>query len=631
MKRITEMDRSRLGMAGLVLAVILFLCVNIIATFALKNYRADLTEAHLYTLSEGSEQAVRKIKEPLTIRFYLSEKLAKVSQVHATYALRVFELLEQYVAASDGKIRLEIIDPVPFSKDEDEALAYGLKGVPVGNSSEYVYMGLTVSNSSDRRRVMPLLDPSRERFLEYDITKYITDLSRSKRPTVGIISTLPIDGRGAPNLIYPEYLPRWAVMEQIRDIFNVRFISRQTLDIPPDVDVLMLVNPKRFMDETLYAIDQYLMRGGSLLILIDPASETEKAMGEASVKMAPDLKKLLDTWGIAFETDKVVGDMALARTITHTEDGRTSQLKFPPWIQLGEHDMSPEDPVTNALGSVNLASAGHFTVKKAVPGLTVTPLLLSSGDAALVGVREALYPEPVSLLRSFKGSGKSYVLGLRLKGTPDSAFEKAPKRNFLKQRPEAHLEKAVRPVNIILIGDSDFLADRFWTRRTKLLGVEQFYPFAGNGDLIVNALDNLSGSAALIDLRSKAEWRRPFSVLEDLSLKAAQRYRAQETALVSELEKTQERLQALTAKSSHEDGALLAREDMTEIQELQSRILSLRSRLRSVQTVLSRDIVALQSFLMLLNIVFVPGLLLVVAFFIALRRRNRRAAHMRKG
>ena len=246
MKKIADLDRSTLGVLGLILAVILFFSINIIAAFTLKNYRLDLTQAKLYSLSEGSLRAIDQIREPITIRFYLSNKLAKVSQIHATYSVRVIELLEQYASASDGKIKLEVIDPEPFSGKEDEALTYGLKGIPVGNSSEYVYFGLTISNSSDRRRTIALLDPSRERFLEYDITKYLTDLTRAKRPTIGIISTLPIDGRGEPQLMYPKYHPRWAVMNVVRDIFNVRFISRQTLDIPPDIDVLMLVNPKKF-------------------------------------------------------------------------------------------------------------------------------------------------------------------------------------------------------------------------------------------------------------------------------------------------------------------------------------------------------------------------------------------------
>ncbi|MBR4126368.1 MAG: GldG family protein [Alphaproteobacteria bacterium] len=624
MKKISDINRNTLGVIGLVLVVILFFSVNIIAAFALKNYRLDLTQAKLYSLSEGSLRTVKNIKEPITIRFFLSEKLAKVSQIHATYAVRVIELLEQYASASDGKIKLQIIDPEPFSKKEDEALAYGLKGIPVGDSSEYVYIGLTLSNSSDRRRTIALLDPSRERFLEYDITKYLTDLTRAKRPTIGIISTLPIDGRGEPQLMYPKYLPRWAVMNVVRDIFDVRFISRHTLDIPQDIDVLMLVNPKKFYEETMYAIDQYLMGGGNMLMLLDPFSETEAGLGETSYTVYPEMDKLLNNWGVSFDPKRFVADMTLARTISRMEDGKTVQMKFLPWLAVNKTYLSPEDPVTNALNLINMAYAGSFSVTKKVDGLTATPLIFSSKETKLEKTTFAQTAAPANMLREFKSDNKNRVLGLRIKGTPHSAFDKAPVRNFLKQRSEAHIEKATTPVNIILIADSDFLADKFWTAKNELLGVEQLYPFAANADLLINALDNLSGATSLIDLRSKAEWRRPFTVIENMQLNAGRQYRAQETILFNELQQAQSRLKKLTQQSSGENRELLSSDDKNEIRTLQKHIISLRAALRAVQTVLSRDILTLQTTLILVNVLFVPALLVIIALFVAWRRRVRR-------
>lgn len=629
MKKIADFDRSTLGVSGLILAVVLFFSVNVIAAFTLKNHRLDLTQAKLYSLSEGSLRAIEQIKEPVTIRFYLSGKLAKVSQIHAAYAVRVIELLEQYASAAGGRIKLEVIDPEPFSDKEDEALTYGLKGIPVGDSSEYVYIGLSISNSSDRRRTIALLDPSRERFLEYDITKYLTDLTRAKRPTVGIISTLPIDGRGEPRLMYPKYHPRWAVMNVVRDIFDVRFISRQTLDIPPDIDVLMLVNPKKFNEETLYAIDQHVMRGGNMLVLIDPFSETEAALGEVPYSIRPDMDKLLNKWGISFDPSNFVADTVLARSVAHSEQDKAVRTKFPPWLAVDETHLNPEDPVTGTIGTVNLAYAGTFNVVKKADGLTVTPLIFSSKESELIPTVRGLSPEPSEMLRNFKPSGKNMVLGVRLKGTPDSAFDKAPTRNFLKQRPEAHIEKATAPVNIILIADSDFLADKFWTAKSDIPGVEQLYPFAGNADLIVNALDNLGGAAALIELRSKAEWRRPFTVIENLALNAGRRYRKQEALLFAELKTAQDRLKDLTGRASAKNKDILSGEDKAEIQALQERVIKLRAALRSVQNVLTGDIQALQSTIILLNVVFVPALLIVTALFTAWRRRARRTSQSR--
>ena len=386
----------------------------------------------------------------------------------------------------------------------------------------------------------------------------------------------------------------------------------------------MLVNPKKFNEETMYAIDQYIMRGGNMLILIDPFSETEAALGETPYSVQPDIDRFLTSWGISFDPSTFVADTTLARTVSHTEEDKALQTKFLPLLVVNEKYLSPEDAVTSAISIINLSYAGTFNVTKKMDNLTITPLIFSSKESELLDTMIGLRPDPAVLLRQFQSGNKIMVMGLRIKGTPYSTFEKAPERNILKQRTEAHLEKAVSPVNIILIADSDLLADKFWTNKSDMLGVEQLYPFAGNADLVINALDNLSGAISLIDLRSKAEWRRPFTVIENMALNAGRQYREQEATLFLELQKTQNRLKNLTQRSSGSDKETLSREDKTEIQMLQERIITLRSALRAVQNILSRDILALQSVIILLNVVFVPALLVIIALFVAWRRRVRR-------
>ena len=257
--------------------------------------------------------------------------------------------------------------------------------------------------------------------------------------------------------------------------------------------------------------------------------------------------------------------------------------------------------------------------------MTVIPLLMSSSESQLFPIKDGLSPDTADMARRLKPSGKNYVLGVRIKGTFKSAFDKAPTRNYLAQRTEAHLSQSVKPTNVILIADSDLLADKYWTERENVLGASQLYPFAGNGDLVVNALDNLSDSASLIDLRSKTEWRRPFTVLEDLAQKSDKKYREEETRLFAELAETQEHLRILSEKSPDGGAELLNREDMEQIRALQERVLELRKALRSVQSVLSRDILAMQTKIMILNILLVPVLSVFAALFIAWRRRSRRA------
>lgn len=629
MKKISNIDRSSLGLTGFFFAVFLFLSLNLIAALGFSNYRADLTENKLFSLSQGTKEALAQIREPLTVRFYMSGQLAKADETYAAYAVRVLELLEQYVAAAKGKIILQVIDPEPFSKKEDEALSYGLKGIPLRGSSEFAYMGLTITNSADRKRIIPLLDPMRESFLEYDISKYITDLTRSKRPSVGVISTLPIDGQGKPGLMYPKYIPRWTIMQQIRDIFDVHFISRQTLDIPKDIDVLMLINPKRFPEETFYAIDQFVMRGGRLLILIDPMSEAEVSMGEAPYSVSPDLTMLFDRWGLNFDSENFVADAMLARSVTQKKDGQTLQVPFPARIGISKDYLNPDDPVTGSLSSVNLAYAGYFTLDKKVPDIEVTPLIMSSPESALLPAEEGLKPDPAKMYRSFKADGKTRVLAVRVRGKPASAFKETPKSNFLKRDP--HVAKALKTTNIIVIGDADFVADKYWTNKENMLGEIRLHPFAGNADFVINALDNLSDSASLITLRSKAAWQRPLTVLENLAKQSGKTYRQEEGRLRAELEKARRQLKALTASAEKETAEIVARKEMERIRELQNKIVQLRSELRAVQTILNRDVFALENKIMLLNLLLVPSVLVVIALLISWRRRVRRLSSVRKG
>lgn len=629
MKKFSDIDRSFLGLTGFVFAAFLFLSINLIAALAFSNYRADLTENKLYSLSQGTKEAIAQIREPLTIRFYMSGQLAKVSETHASYAVRVLELLEQYASAAGGKIILQLIDPEPFSKKEDEALSYGLTGIPLGNSSEFVYMGLTITNSADRKRVIPLLDPLRESFLEYDISKYIADLTRSKRPTVGVISTLPIDGQGRPNQMYPKYLPRWTIMSQIREIFDVHFISRQTLEVSKDIDVLMMVNPKKIPEETAYAIDQFLMRGGRLLILIDPMSETEIAMGDAPYAVSPDLSILFDQWGLSFDPYRFVGDAMLAQPVNQKKDGQTLQVPFPARIGISKTYMNPDDPITGSLSSINLSYAGHFTLNKKVRDIEVTPLIMSSPETALFSTEEGSQPDPAKMYRSFKADGKSRILAVRVRGKPASAFKETPKSNFLKRDP--HIAKAVKTTNIVVIGDADFLADKYWTTKEKVLGETQLHPFADNADFVINALDNLSDSASLITLRSKAAWRNPLTLIEDLAKQSGKTYREEEGRLRGELDAARKQLKELTESAEKETAEIVARKELEKIRNLQNKIVRLRSELRSVQSILSRDVIALETKLMIINVLFVPALLVIIALLVSWRRRVRRLSSVRKG
>src|ERR1700743_1194362 len=192
--RRTEVRHFWSSLVGVVAVPEIVIGINMFADARLANVHVDLTQSHIYTLSNGTQQILRGLKEPITLRLFYSRDLGSTVPVYGAYADHVREELREYAAMANGKIKLEFYDPEPFSDTEDRALAYGLQGVPLDQGGTQVYFGLAGGNLEDDERTIAFFQPERERFLEYDLTKLIYDLSNPKRPVVGIMSSLPLDG-----------------------------------------------------------------------------------------------------------------------------------------------------------------------------------------------------------------------------------------------------------------------------------------------------------------------------------------------------------------------------------------------------------------------------------------------------
>src|SRR5215831_15021001 len=266
-------SRRATAAIALICIALMLVSVNVIAAHFF-TWRLDLTGERLYTLSRGTRTTVSKIDEPITLRFYFSNRLGDEVPTYGVYAQRVRELLDQYVAAAHGKIRLEVYNPQPFSDTEDRAVAFGLQGVPLDAAGEQVYFGLAATNSTDDQQVIAFFAPERERFLEYDLTKLVHALAAPKKTVVGLMTTLPLEGdmmammRGRPS-------EPMTVIEQLQQLDNIKPVPMDIDAIPADVDVLMLVHPQNLSDKTFYAIDQFVLKGGKALVFVDPYSELQ--------------------------------------------------------------------------------------------------------------------------------------------------------------------------------------------------------------------------------------------------------------------------------------------------------------------------------------------------------------------
>ncbi len=617
------------GRIGLGALALVFIAGVSLSNTVLRGFRADLTENDLYTLSAGTVRIVGGIAEPLNLYLFFSDRATASVPYLRTYAARVREMLEDFAARSGGKLRLTVIDPLPFSEGEDRATEFGLQPIRLGNSIEPIYFGVAGSNSVGDDEIIPFLDPAREAFLEYELAKLVYTLANPRKPVIGLLSSLPMTAGFDP--LNPQASQPWVITRQIRQFFEVRSLDAAIERIDDDIRVLVLVHPRGLPDTALYAIDQFVLGGGRLLAFIDPHAEMDPGDPANPAAQfggkASQLDRLLEAWGVRIDTANAVIDDRYALTVS---GGDGLPLRHLGVIGLDDQAMDPDDVITAGLGMVNMAFPGHIT-RTTAAGPEFAPLIRSSGSAALIGTERLLFAaDPAGLREGFAPAGEPFVLAARLGGTPQSAFPgglPAPPGSQ-DDAPAGHLAEARAPVNIVLVADSDMLSDRLWVQSRDFFGQRVDTAFANNGDFVINALDNLLGSSDLISIRSRATFSRPFHRVEDLRRRAEARFLVTEQRLQEELQETDNRLAELQANRTDRGGAILTAEQQTEIARFQARRLELRRELRQVQRGLDESIERLGMRLKLINIGGVP-LLIVLGGLVALWQRRRRAAHAR--
>jgi ABC-type uncharacterized transport system involved in gliding motility auxiliary subunit len=622
--------RVGFGVGGLIALALLFLAVVMLSNVGLRGVRLDLTQNKLYTLSKGTQQVLRDLKEPVNLYFYFSrDAAAKQSPLMMPYAARVREFLEEVSARAGGRIHLQVIDPQPFSDDEDRAAEFGLQSVRPGG--EALYFGLAGTNSTDGRSAIPTFTPDREEFLEYDVAKLIQELGTPKKPVIGLLSSIGVQGQFNPQT--GQMGEPWPIYTQLQQLFTVRTLTADLDHIDKDVDVLMLIHPKQLAPKTLYAIDQFVMRGGRMLLLVDPnagadlsGQDPRNPLAAAMANHSSDLQPLLATWGVDYDPSKVIGD--LGRGLEVRANTSTAPTRHIGILGLRHGDMDPKDVVTASLESINLATVGSLAAR---PGAKTTfePLLLSSANAEpLPAQRFNALVDPAVLRDGFKSTGVRYTIAARITGPVDSAYPNGPPGD---QKPSpgppvAHLAKSTTPANIVVIADTDLLMDYLWVQTRELLGQRIAQAFANNGDLIANILDNLSGSSALISVRGRASFSRPFERIEALKRQADDRLRAKALELQSELQQTESKLTELQAKRNDQSSLMLSPEQEAELKRFTAEKTRVRKELRETERGLDVDINRLGSRLKVINIAIAPLIVAVAGVVILSLRRRRRAA-----
>lgn len=618
----TAKTRKTYGATALVALALLFIGATILITFVFRGARLDLTESKLYSLAPGTERIVSSLSEPVNLYFFFSQDASEQQPQLRAYAQRVRELLEEMSQRSKGKLRLTVIDPEPFSEDEDRATEFGLSPVSATPGGEPMYFGLAGTNSTDGREIIGLFQPDKEEFLEYDVASLIYRLSNAKRATVGLISGLPVDARF--DQMSGQMQPGWASIQQLRETLEVRTLQADGNDIPADIGVLMVVHPKELSPQAQYAIDQFVMRGGKLISFIDPQSENDNAgqqmgmppMGNRSSTLGP----LLDAWGVKFDTTQIVGDRELGLTVSLQQGKAPSQHIA--IIGFNRESMNPKDVTVSALDTINVMTAGALS-KKEDATVEFEPLIQSSTNAALLPAAKLMFlPDSDSLLDGFKATGERYTIAARIHGKVKSAFPNG--KPGAEGAAGAHLTESKEDANIILVADTDVLADPLWVRTQNVFGQRFAVAWANNGDFLANSVDNLAGSADLISVRGRQSFFRPFTKVDELRRQASDQLRAKEKELDEELRDTEQKLTALEASRGGNQASLsLSPEQEAELERFQQERLRIRKELRDTRRSLDVEIEALGTRLKAINIALVPLLLALGAIFLEITRRRR--------
>jgi ABC-type uncharacterized transport system involved in gliding motility auxiliary subunit len=621
---------------GLVAAAVLAIGVNMLVDRLAPRARIDLTQQRLYTLSDGTVSVLRGLQDPITLRLFYSRRLGAAVPAYGSYAERVRAMLEEYVAISGGKIRLEVFDPEPFSETEDRALALGMQGVPVDQSGEQIYFGIAGSNLLDDERSIAFFQPERERFLEFDVTRMVYELSNPRRPVVGVMSSLPMNGDPRAMMMMrggPAPQP-FAVMQTLRQFYTVQDVPLDTQRIPDEVQVLMVVHPQNLSDTTQYAIDQFVMRGGKLMVFVDPLSEGQAGRpgpgGRPPTDTSSQLNRLLNAWGIDAPNEAVVLDLRGAWRVRANPNDRVQAVDYLAWFNLQGDSINNEEVATAQLNQVTVAAAGHLRQRDG-SGIEFTPLLTSSERSMLANVERVRdNPDPARILAEFRSENLRRTIAARVRGQLNSAFpDGPPPPPEGTERPAdfpAHRATSNGPANFVVFADADVLEDRFWVRTQDFFGQQVATPFSDNGSLVANIVDTFAGGDALISLRSRGESMRPFTVVDDIRRDADARFRQTERELTERLQQTERRLRELRQGQGAQAGAVITPEQRAEIDAARAQILQTRQQLRVVQLELRRDIEGMETWIRVINIAAVPLLLAAFAIGLGVMRARRRSA-----
>ncbi len=622
------MNTSQKFIAGFLLILILIFA-NMFA--GLFSWKLDFTDGKLFTLSKGSQVLVEKLEERVDFNFYFSRSVDGLPISFKNYGTRVEEMLRQFEAASNGMIRLNIINPEPDTEEEEAATTAGITPNPIGNGQS-LYFGLVLTQA-DNQETVPFFAYQKENSLEYDIAKALYTVQQWDKPTVGIITGLPVVG--TPQF-FPGQQPQsqdWVFIQQLRQNFDITQINTPT-DWPSVVDVLMVVHPQNLDDQMLFAIDQHILAGKPTFIALDPSSYFMKAqqnqqqmmMGQPPQGVSSNLRQLFTAYGIDFNDMEILVDPENGAQVS-TQAG---PMQMPTWLNLDEAALNSNEFILSQLDSILMVEPGSFG-KTEDSDLEIIPLVQSSDKAGkLFAMLANQIRNPVQLTQNMTASeGQETIAGF-VRGDLKSAFPDGKPKPLTPEGEEeaptpeedhaTYLTESSAPSSLFVIADSDWLQDQFSVQR--IFG-SLFQPLNDNLNLLTNTIEFMSGSQDLISIRPRGNTIRPFKVVEEIEKDAQVEYQQKLDELNNEVQEFENRIRELQTQQGGGNSLIITPELRAEIQELQSNAASKRAERREVRKKLREKVESLGFNLALANLTVIPGIVFVAGILFFIRRHNR--------
>ena len=610
------------------------------------NLRLDCTEGKLYTLSNATKTTLKGLDKKLTIRFYYSKDVAQMPVMLKNYAKRVDDMLTEYEIYSNGHIRIEKLNPKPDTDAEDSANLDGVtgQGSDALGLEENIYLGIAI-RSGDQLVALPFLSPEREAQLEYDITRAIVTVTHPVKHKLGILSSMRVFG-GVDN---PAMMmqgqggmkPAWLIVNELKKEYDVAEVSMGADEIPADIDLLVAIHPKEASQQLLYAIDQFVLRGGRLIAFLDPQcvadlqNQPQQQMQYMPPNATSTLGELLTAWGVEFNTDNLVVDRTCATQIQTRRNGPPEMM--PNVLSLDEKYVNREDPSTAQLTSLLMLNTGCFSGTPA-EGLTKT-VLLSSSDDSMTLEKYMAQRSGEDMLKDFRSDEKAKELIVRLTGTFKTAFpngkpeekkedgkEDDKEKAKEAETPKESLRESAKPGAVILIGDADMVYDAFCVRQNSIFGQTFYQPLNNNLALVQNLVEALSGDTLLFEIRSRGVKQHPFTRVRDLEKSASDKYKDEIKKFEQDVQSFQRELYTLQKQRSDGDKELLSKQQKEAVAKLKKKEAEARKKLKAVRKDMRKEIESLENNVMLVNIGLMPLLVVLGGIALAISKRIRSSA-----